>query len=64
MVTGSVAVPPPHDADAAKEQPMFKMVAVVVRKLKQSLDVEASTTKSMTIMTAVAYSAEPLKQVY
>ena len=63
VVTGSVAVPPPPDApDAAKEQPMFKMVAVVVRKLKQSLDVDARTTKSMTVMTAVAYSSEPVTQ--
>ena len=64
VVTGSVPVPPPPDApDAAKEQPTFKMVAVVVRKLKQSLDLEARTTKSMTVMTAVAYSGEPLTQV-
>ena len=62
VVTGSVAVPPPPDADAAKEQATFKMVAVVVRKLKQALDVDARTTKSMSVMTAVAYSGEPLTQ--
>ena len=64
VVTGSVPVPPPPDApsDAAKEQPTFKMAAVVVRKLKQSLDLEARTTKSMTVLTAVAYSGEPLTQ--
>ena len=64
VVTGSVPVPPPPDAPdaAAKEQPTFKMAAVVVRKLKQSLDLEARTTKSMTVMTAVAYSSEPLTQ--
>ena len=61
VVTGSVAVPPSPDADA-KEQPTFKMTAVVVRKLKQSLDVDARTTKSMVVMTAVAYSSEPLTQ--
>ena len=63
VVTGSVRVPPPPEgAGTGKEQDTFKMVAVVARKLKQTMDVEARTTKTMNVVTAVAYSSEPLPQ--
>ncbi len=59
VVTGSVSVPPPPDGH--DDEKLFKVVAVVVRKLPSSVEASPRMTQSLNVLTAVAYS-EPVKK--